>query len=176
MDSLAEAVLGGATSDELERAAPPGEYVAAHLRAEDVDMFGAATDKDVRRSLRVGRVPMPELAPDEVLVAVMASSINYNTVWSATFEPVPTFGFLKRLARQGGYAARHDLPYQVLGSDAAGVVVRVGAGVRHWRVGDHVVAGCYYVDDQEPATHADGMLGAEQRIWGYETNFGGLAH
>lgn len=33
-----------------------------------------------------------------------------------------------------------------------------------------------YVDDQEPATHADGMLGADQRAWGFETNFGGLAH
>ncbi len=31
------------------------------------------------------------------------------------------------------------------------------------------------MDDHEPATHADAMLGAEQRIWGYETNFGGLA-
>ncbi len=27
----------------------------------------------------------------------------------------------------------------------------------------------------EPATHADGMFGAEQRAWGFETNFGGLA-
>lgn len=53
--------------------------------------FAAATD--VRRSLHVGSVPMPELVPDEALVAVMTSSINYNTVWSATFEPVPTFRF-----------------------------------------------------------------------------------
>jgi crotonyl-CoA reductase len=119
---------------------------------------------------------MPELAPDEVVVAVMASSINYNTVWSATFEPVPTFDFLKRYARQGGYAARHDLPHQVVGSDAAGVVVRVGAGVRHWKPGDHVVVSCVQVDEQEPATHADAMLGTGQKIWGYETNFGGLAH
>ena len=73
---------------------------------------------------------MPELAPDEVLVAVMASGINYNTVWSAMFEPVPTFAFLRRYGRQGGYAARHDLDYQVVGSDASGVVVRVGVAVR----------------------------------------------
>ena len=91
-------------------------------------IFGDVPDKDVRESLQVGQVPMPELAPDEVLVAVMASSINYNTVWSATFEPVPTFDFLRRFARQGGWAARHDLPHHVVGSDAAGVVVRVGAG------------------------------------------------
>jgi crotonyl-CoA reductase len=106
----------------------------------------------------------------------MASSINFNTVWSAMFEPLPTFDFLRRFARQGGYAARHDRPHHVIGSDGAGVIARVGLGVRHWRVGDHVVISPAYVDGQEPATHADGMLGTEQRAWGYETNFGGLAH
>ncbi|MDH6134264.1 crotonyl-CoA reductase [Kitasatospora sp. MAA4] len=176
MDLLAEAVLAGAAPDHLETLDLPREYLAAHIRAQDVGMFDGVADKDVRKSLRVGHVPMPEPAPDEVVVAVMASSINYNTVWSATFEPVPTFNFLERYGRQDGFAARHDLPHQVLGSDAAGVVVRVGAGVRRWRAGDHVVVSCVQVDDQEPATHNDAMLGAEQRIWGYETNFGGLAH
>ncbi|MFI6513457.1 crotonyl-CoA carboxylase/reductase [Streptosporangium sp. NPDC050855] len=173
---MADALLGGATSAELARTALPQEYVAAHLRVEDVDMFGGTDDKDVRKSLRVGRVPMPELAPDEVLVAVMASSVNYNTVWSAIFEPLPTFSFLKRFGATGGFAARHDLPYHVLGSDGAGVIVRVGGGVRRWQVGDHVVMSPVQVDDQEPATHGDGMLGADQRVWGFETNFGGLAH
>ncbi|MBO1415810.1 crotonyl-CoA carboxylase/reductase [Streptomyces sp. FH025] len=176
MDMLAEALIGGAGPEELEKIDLPDEYLAAHIRAADVGMFSDVEDKDVRKSLHVGKVPMPEIAPDEVVVAVMASSINYNTVWSATFEPVPTFNFLERMGRQGGWDARHDLPYQVVGSDAAGVVVRVGAGVRRWKVGDHVVVSCVQVDDQEPATHADGMLGSGQRIWGYETNFGGLAH
>jgi crotonyl-CoA reductase len=176
MDALAEAVLAGASPDELVRQDVPGEYLAAYLHEEDAGMFGDAPDKDVRRSLRVGRVPMPELAPDEALVAVMASSVNYNTVWSAMFEPLPTFDFLRRFGRQGGFAARHDRPTHVVGSDGAGVIVRVGSGVRHWRVGDHVVISPAYVDDQEPATHGDGMLGAEQRAWGFETNFGGLAH
>ncbi|MFD7500130.1 crotonyl-CoA carboxylase/reductase [Streptomyces sp. NPDC059850] len=174
LDPLAEAVLSGADPDELRRTPLPREYVAAHLLASDVGMFRDSTSKDVRSSLRVGRVPMPELAPDEVVVAVMASSINYNTVWSAMFEPLPTFDFLKRYAKQGGWAARHDQPHQVPGSDASGVVVRTGSGVRRWQVGDHVLVHPVHVDDQEPATHADGMLGTEQRAWGYETNFGGL--
>ncbi|MHA7961209.1 crotonyl-CoA carboxylase/reductase [Streptomyces sp. L500] len=176
MDSLTEAVLAGAPAQVLEREPVPEQYTAAHLRAEDTAMFEGVDDKDVRRSIHVGRVPMPEPAADEVLVAVMASAINYNTVWSATFEPVPTFGFLRRLGGQGGLAARHDLPHQVIGSDGAGVVVRAGSAVRRWRAGDHVVVSCVQVDDHEPATHADAMLGAGQRIWGYETNFGGLAH
>ncbi|MFG2557027.1 crotonyl-CoA carboxylase/reductase [Streptomyces sp. NPDC048581] len=175
MDSLTEALLSGAPEEVLAREKLPDHFDAAHLRAEDVGMFEGAQDKDVRRSIRVGPVAMPELAPDEVLVAVMAGAINYNTVWSATFEPVPTFRFLERFGRQGGHAARHDLPYQVIGSDASGVVVRAGSAVRRWRPGAHVVVSCVQVDDHEPATHADAMLGAEQRIWGYETNFGGLA-
>ncbi|WP_075743902.1 MULTISPECIES: crotonyl-CoA carboxylase/reductase [Actinoalloteichus] len=176
MDPLSEAVIAGAPAADLSRLAPPERFVAAHLRAEDVGMFGGVVDKDVRKSLRVGEVAMPELAPDEVLIAVMASAVNYNTVWSAMFEPLPTFQFLRRFARNGGWAARHDLPYQVVGSDGAGVVVRVGSGVRRWKIGDHVVVSPVYVDDQEPATHADGMLGSEQLAWGFETNFGGLAH
>ncbi|WP_306319718.1 MULTISPECIES: crotonyl-CoA carboxylase/reductase [unclassified Streptomyces] len=175
-DPLAAAVVAGATPEELSALPVPADYTAAHLRAEDVDTFAGVDDKDVRKSIHVGRVPMPELAPDEVLVAVMASGINYNTVWSAMFEPVPTFAFLRRFGREGAWAARHDTPQHVVGSDAAGVVVRAGAGVRRWRVGDRVVVSPAYVDDEEPATHADGMLGAGQLAWGFETNFGGLAH
>src|ERR1700722_2901618 len=140
MDAMTDALLGGAEPSQLERIAVPDEYLAAYLRAEDTGMFAGLDDKDVTKSLRVGMVPMPELAPDEVLVAVMASSINYNTVWSATFEPIPTFRFLEQLGRRGGWDARHDLPHHVLGTDAAGVVVRTGAAVRRWSVGDRVVA------------------------------------
>ncbi|MFC6094578.1 crotonyl-CoA carboxylase/reductase [Saccharothrix lopnurensis] len=178
MDPLAEAALAGAGPEELGRIPVPEEYPAVHLRVEDVDMFAGQDqdERDVRKSLRLGRVPMPELAPDEVLIAVMSSAMNYNTVWSAMFLPVPTFAFLRHFGRQGGWAARHDQPHHVLGSDAAGVVVRVGSGVRRWKVGDHVVVSASYVDDQDPATHSDGMLDADQRAWGFETNFGSLAH
>jgi crotonyl-CoA reductase len=154
----------------------PATYLAAHLCREDENMFAGTTDKDVRRSIRVGQVPLPELAPDEVLLAVMASAVNYNTVWSAMFDPVPTFRFLERLGRQGGWHARHDLPHHVIGSDAAGIVVRVGAGVQRWSIGDRVVASPAWIDHQDPISQVDGMLGENQRAWGFETNFGGLAH
>ncbi|WP_034262618.1 crotonyl-CoA carboxylase/reductase [Actinospica robiniae] len=176
MDALAQALLDGAGPEQIARLEVPAEFTAAHTLAEDVGMFKDVADKDVRKSLHVGKVPMPELAPDEVLVAVMASSVNYNTVWSGTFEPVSTFDFLRNYGRQGPWEARHDQPFHVLGSDAAGVIVRVGAGVRRWKLGDHVLVSPVQADDQEPATHADGMHGAQQRAWGYETNFGGLAH
>ena len=60
--------------------------------------------KDPRQSLHVQEVPVPELAPDEAYVAVLASSINFNTVWTSIFEPLPTFGFLDRLAKEGSGA------------------------------------------------------------------------
>jgi crotonyl-CoA reductase len=134
-----------------------------------------SADKDPRRSLHVEQVAVPELAPDEAYVAVMGSAINFNTVWTSIFEPLPTFLFLERLGRESRWGARHDLPYHVVGSDAAGVVVRVGSAVRKWKPGDRVTIHCNYIDDQDPSSHDDAMLADNQRIWGFESNFGGLA-
>ena len=72
-------------------------------------------------------------------------------------------------------ACGDDQPYQVVGSDAAGVVVKVGTAVRNWKPGDRVTVHCNHVDDQDQSAHNDSMMAANQRIWGYETNFGGLA-
>ena len=47
--------------------------------------------------------------------------------------------------------------------------------VRNWKPGDKVTVHCNYVDDQDPSAHDDSMLAANQRIWGFESNFGGLA-
>ena len=177
MQSILEAVQAGATGDELASIPLPESYRAAIVRREDAAMFEgvASADKDPRQSLHIGEVPLPEIAPDEAVVAVMASSINFNTVWTSIFEPIPTFGLLDRLGKESEWGKRHALPYQVVGSDAAGVVLRVGSAVRNWTVGDRVTVHYNYVDDQDPSAHDDSMLGSNQRIWGFETNFGGLA-
>lgn len=135
----------------------------------------ASEDKDPRQSIHIGEVPTPEIAPDEVYLAVMASSINFNTVWTSIFEPLPTFGFLDRLGKESAWGARHALDYHIVGSDASAVVLRVGSAVRKWKVGDKVTVHCNYLDDQSPSAHDDSMLADNQRIWGFETNFGGLA-
>lgn len=132
---LLDAVRSGATGPELQDIDLPGSFRAAYTLKNEVGIFDGQADKDVRRSLHVGEVDMPELAPDECVVAVMAAAINFNTVWSAIFEPIPTFAFLEKFGRQGWHGARHDLPYHVLGSDAAGVVVRTGSGVKRWKAG-----------------------------------------
>ena len=177
MQHILDAILANASAEEFAALEIPDSYRAVHVLKDEQDMWKgvASKDKDPRKSLHVGEVPTPELAPDEVYLAVMASSINFNTVWTSIFEPISTFGSLARLGRESEWAKRHDLPYHVVGSDASGVVLRVGSAVRNWKPGDRVTVHCNHVDDQDPSAHDDSMMAANQRIWGYETNFGGLA-
>ncbi len=176
MKEILEAIL----ADDLAAVAGlpvPDSYRGVVVRKDEVGMFdGLPTkEKDPRRSLHVDEVATPELGPGEALVAVMASAINYNTVWTSIFEPLSTFGFLERYGRSHALAKRHDLPYHVVGSDLAGVVLRTGPGVHLWKPGDEVVAHCLSVELEHHDGHNDTMLDPEQRIWGFETNFGGLA-
>jgi crotonyl-CoA reductase len=178
VQQIRDAILAGATSSQEYAALDiPESYRAVTVHKDEVDLFEGleSKDKDPRKSLHVDDVPVPELGPGEALVAVMASAINYNTVWTSIFEPMPTFGFLERYGRLSPLAKRHDLPYHVVGSDLAGVVLRTGPGVHLWNPGDEVVAHCLSVELEGPDGHNDTMLDPEQRIWGFETNFGGLA-
>mgnify|MGYP002654412299 FL=1 len=177
MEKILQAILNGASGEELAAIPLPTTYRAAIIRKEDQKMFEGvpSNEKDPRKSIHIAEVPVPEMAPDEVVIAVMASSMNFNTVWSSIFEPVSTFGTIARWARESSWAKRNDLDYHVVGSDASGVVLRVGSAVRNWKPGDKVTVHCNHVDDQDPSSHSDSMMGSNQRIWGYETNFGGLA-
>src|SRR5580693_4607754 len=150
MQEFLSAIQSGASRDEIAAIPLPDVYRGAFVRRDEVGMFDGleSKDKDPRKSLHVGEVALPELAPDEAYVAVMASSINFNTVWTSIFEPLPTFGFLDRLGKEGPWGARHALDYAVVGSDASGVVLRVGSAVRRWKVGDRVTVHCNYVDDR----------------------------
>jgi crotonyl-CoA reductase len=155
----------------------PDTYRGIVVRRGDAEMFAgmASRDKDPRKSLHLQEVPTPQVGPGEALVAVMASAINYNTVWTSIFEPMPTFAFLQRYGRISSLARKHDQPWHVIGSDASGVVLQVGPGVTTWRPGAEVVAHCLSVELEDAAGHDDTMLDPQQRIWGFETNFGGLA-
>jgi crotonyl-CoA reductase len=155
----------------------PEHYRGVTVHADETEMFAGipTREKDPRKSLHLDEVPTPEPGPGEALVAVMASAVNYNTVWTSIFEPMPTFGFLQRYGRLSPLTKRHDLPYHVVGSDLAGVVLRTGPGVNLWKPGDQVVAHCLSVELESPDGHDDTMMDPQQRIWGFETNFGGLA-
>ncbi|GAA2373565.1 crotonyl-CoA carboxylase/reductase [Streptomyces cuspidosporus] len=178
MKDIVDAITSGAASTgDFSALGLPESCRAVVLHKSEVDMFEGLTsaDKDPRKSLHVDEVPVPELGPGEALVAVMASAVNYNSVWSSIFEPLPTFAFLERYGKLSPLAKRHDLPYHIIGSDLAGVVLRTGPGVNLWKPGDEVVAHCLSVELESADGHSDTMLDPEQRIWGFETNFGGLA-
>ncbi len=182
VDAALRDLVALATSDspdpaEVAAAPLPSAMRAAVVRRGETEMFEglAAAEKDPRKSLHVDEVAIPPLGPNECLILPMASALNFNTVWTSIFEPLPTFAFLDRYARESELGARHRLDHHVVGSDASGVIVRVGPGVTRWRPGDRVTVHCNSVDLEGPEGHDDSMLDARQRIWGFETNFGGLA-
>ena len=102
MSEILDAVRNGASGETLANIPLPVSTRAVFVLRDEQGMFEgmASKDKDPRRSLHVDEVAVPELAPDEVYLAVMASSINFNTVWTSIFEPLSTFGFLDRLAKE----------------------------------------------------------------------------
>ena len=177
IDAIREAILAGAPGGELASLALPEAVTAAFVRKDEQEMFSGmdSQDKDPRKSLHIDEVPLPPLGPNECLIAVMASAINFNTVWTSIFEPLPTFKFLERFAKTGELGARHDLDYHIVGSDASAVVLRTGPGVTRWKPGDRVTVHCNYVDLEAPEGHDDSMMDPGQKIWGFETNFGGLS-
>lgn len=77
--------------------------------------------------LRIDDVPVPAPGPREVLVKVVATSLNLSD-WEALIGS-PAYARFGGLRRPG----RH-----VLGSDIAGVVAAVGPGVTSFAVGDEV--------------------------------------
>ena len=118
MDQIRDAILADQL-DAIGGLPTPESYRAVLVRKDEQDMFAGlpTREKDPRKSLHVEEVPTPELGPGEAIVAVMASSVNYNTVWTSIFEPVSTFKFLERYGRLSPLSQRHDLPYHVVGSE-----------------------------------------------------------
>lgn len=115
------------------------------------------------RSMRIEEVPVPTIGDAEVLVLVMAAGVNFNGVWAAQGRPISVF--------RGNPADFH-----IAGSDAAGVVWKVGKDVRRWKVGDEVVIHCNQSCGQcAECNGLDPMACSEQKIWGYETNYGSFA-
>ena len=100
---------------------------------------------------------------NEVLVLVMAAGVNYNGVWAALGLPISPFD-------------GHSSAYHIAGSDASGIVWKVGDKVKRWKVGDEVVIHCNQDDgDDEECNGGDPMFSPTQRIWGYETPDGSFA-
>ncbi len=114
-------------------------------------------------AMQVEVVETPEIDSYEVLVLVMAAGVNYNGVWAALGVPVSPFDI-------------HKAPYHIAGSDAAGIVWKVGDKVKRWQVGDEVVIHCNQDDgDDEQCKGGDPMFSPSQRIWGFDSPDGSFA-
>jgi crotonyl-CoA carboxylase/reductase len=108
----------------------------------------------------------PEPGAFEVIVRVMAAGVNFNNVWAALGQPVSVFG----------YGDHPEYGHHIGGSDASGIVWKVGEGVTRWKPGDEVVIHCNQASYEDPEVHGlDPLAAPSQRIWGYETTWGSFA-
>ncbi|HEX8120810.1 MAG TPA: crotonyl-CoA carboxylase/reductase [Solirubrobacteraceae bacterium] len=117
-------------------------------------------------AFQVEEIEVPEPGAFEVIVRVMAAGVNFNNVWAALGEPVSVFG----------YGDHPEYGHHIGGSDASGVVWKVGPGVTRWKAGDEVVIHCNQTSYEDPEVHGlDPMAAPSQKIWGYETTWGSFA-
>ena len=146
---------------------PPIGEVPKYMHAQLIrpERFG-----DPTKAFQVERVETPaDLKPNEALVLVMAAGINYNNVWAALGVPV---NVIKAREREGDTTGFH-----IGGSDASGIVYKVGSSVSNIKVGDRVVIHCGMWDEDDPFVKAgnDPMFSSSFKIWGYESNWGSFA-
>lgn len=145
---------------------PPLGYVPSQMHAWVIrpERFGnpmEAFQKEV--------VATPTIADDEVLVYVMAAGVNYNNVWAGLGVPVNVIAARNK--------AGEPEPFHIGGSDASGIVYKVGKDVTKVKVGDEVVMHCAHYSRDCPwvISGGDPMYSPTFRIWGYENNYGSFA-
>ena len=142
---------------------PPLGEVPSKMHAFMVrqDRFGKPID--AWKSEVIG---VPDIGPKDVLVYVMATGINYNNVWAALGYPVDVIATRQKKGEPETFHAG--------GSDASGIVYKVGEQVSNIKVGDEVVihSGTWQNDDPWVLSGKDPMLAPSAKVWGYETNYG----
>ncbi len=117
-------------------------------------------------AFQLEQIEVPEPGAFEVIVRVMAAGVNYNNVWAALGEPVSVMR----------YGDHPEYGHHIGGSDASGVVWKVGPGVTRWQPGDEVVVHCNQASYEDPEVHGlDPLAAPSQKIWGYETTWGSFA-
>jgi crotonyl-CoA carboxylase/reductase len=117
-------------------------------------------------AFQLEQIETPEPGAFEVIVRVMAAGVNFNNVWAALGQPVGVWR----------YGDHPQYGHHIGGSDASGVVWKVGEGVTRWKPGDEVVVHCNQASYEDPEVHGlDPLAAPSQRIWGYETTWGSFA-
>ncbi|MCC6755371.1 MAG: crotonyl-CoA carboxylase/reductase [Solirubrobacterales bacterium] len=124
------------------------------------------TEGEPTEAFKLEDIETPEPGPFEVVVRVMAAGVNFNNVWAALGTPVSVFG----------YGDHPEYGHHIGGSDASGIVWKVGEGVTRWKPGDEVVVHCNQASYEDVEVHGlDPLAAPSQRIWGYETTWGSFA-
>jgi crotonyl-CoA carboxylase/reductase len=124
------------------------------------------TEGEPNDAFKLEEIETPEPGAFEVVVRVMAAGVNFNNVWAALGQPVSVFG----------YGDHPEYGHHIGGSDASGIVWKVGDGVTRWKPGDEVVVHCNQASYEDVEVHGlDPMAAPSQRIWGYETTWGSFA-
>jgi crotonyl-CoA carboxylase/reductase len=117
-------------------------------------------------AFQLEEIEVPEPGAFEVIVRVMAAGVNFNNVWAALGEPIGVWR----------YGDHPQWGHHIGGSDASGVVWKVGEGVTRWQPGDEVVIHCNQASYEDPEVHGlDPLAAPSQKIWGYETTWGSFA-
>jgi crotonyl-CoA carboxylase/reductase len=140
----------------------PGELpatMAAWVIREE--RFGEPKD-----AFQLEEIEVPEPGAFEVIVRVMAAGVNYNNVWAALGQPVSVMR----------YGDHPEYGHHIGGSDASGIVWKVGEGVTRWKPGDEVMIHCNMASYEDYEVHGlDPLAAPSQKIWGYETTWGSFA-
>ena len=117
-------------------------------------------------AMQLEEVDVPEPRAFEVTIRVMAAGVNFNNVWAGLGQPVSVMK----------YGDHPEFGHHIGGSDASGVVWKVGEGVTRWKPGDEVVVHCNQASYEDPEVHGlDPLAAPSQQIWGYETTWGSFA-
>ncbi len=117
-------------------------------------------------AIQLEEVEVPQPGPFEVVVRVMAAGVNFNNVWAALGQPVSVFK----------YGDHPQYGHHIGGSDASGIVWKVGEGVTRWKEGDEVVIHCNQASYEDVEVHGlDPLAAPSQQIWAYETTWGSFA-
>jgi crotonyl-CoA carboxylase/reductase len=117
-------------------------------------------------AFQLEEIETPQPGAFEVIVRVMAAGEYFNNVWAALGEPVSVMR----------YGDHPQYGHHIGGSDASGIVWKVGEGVTRWQPGDEVVIHCNQASYEDPEVHGlDPLAAPSQQIWGYETTWGSFA-
>src|SRR6476659_3757242 len=117
-------------------------------------------------AFQLEQIEVPEPGAFEVIVRVMAAGVNFNNVWAALGKPVSVFP----------YGDHPEFGHHIGGSDASGIVWKVGEGVTRWQPGDEVVIHCNQASYEDVEVHGlDPIAAPSQEIWCYGTTWGSFA-